>query len=215
MTISLTALVAQPLLRKLTLQQARKEEEARPSAQDPKAAAAADTAKKIEQGRVQAGEDARSARKTRARETLTRLGKDMDLIKRMWAHDPQQMAKQLARLARELKAVVKEFASAAKEGGEALSEQHAALAAGASAAAPIETAEKKAETSEAEGDQAEEAAADAEADAQPAHPPSPPRRRALPATQSRPSAPISRPSCGTRRKWRLQTALTSSNWSAV
>jgi len=93
----------------------------------------------IDASAKQARLDARGFAKTRARETIERLKKEIELIKRLWAHDAKQMARQLARIGKDLKAAVKDYAKAAKENGEdaaALRQDLTALAASSTSNAP-------------------------------------------------------------------------------
>ena len=60
--------------------------------------------------------------KGRAREKLNQLMERLKLIRKLYADDPKQMARQMAALAKEMKGLVKDYAAAAKASGELFSE---------------------------------------------------------------------------------------------
>jgi hypothetical protein len=90
---------------------------------------AEDLHRKTQEARV----GARDAVKARARQKLQQLGEQFKLIRKLYAANPKEMARQLARLARELKQELKAYAEAAKDNGEYLPSGSSA-AANASAA---------------------------------------------------------------------------------
>jgi len=50
--------------------------------------------------------------KNRAREALERLGKELKLVKKIWAHDPKGLAKQLSRITQQLREALELYKSA-------------------------------------------------------------------------------------------------------
>jgi transposase-like protein len=71
-----------------------------------KLAEQAEAANTLNQSMKTARDEARGNTKARAKETVERLKEEFKLIRRMWAHNPKEMAKQLARVAKELKHAV-------------------------------------------------------------------------------------------------------------
>lgn len=114
-----------------------------------KLAEQAKAAETLAQSMKTARDDARSNVKSRAKDTVQRLKDEYALIKKMWAHNPREMARQLSRIAKDLKSALSDYAKAAKANGERAVEARETLktvaAEGAQADAakpPVESAEK-------------------------------------------------------------------------
>jgi hypothetical protein len=81
---------------------------------DPASAKALEQLRDLSKSIVKTRQDARDAEKTRARETVSRLREQFKLIKKIYANNPPEMARQLGKIFKELKAALKVYAEANK-----------------------------------------------------------------------------------------------------
>ncbi|MBI1339290.1 hypothetical protein GC169_03640 [bacterium] len=79
-----------------------------------------EAAKSIRDGVSHTRQDILGREKTRAREAVQRLVEELKIIKKVWANDPKELARQLARIAKQLAQAVKDYKAAAKATGEAI-----------------------------------------------------------------------------------------------
>ena len=68
----------------------------------------------LAQSAVKARQDARDAKKTQAHQDVIRLREQFKLIKKIYANNPQEMARQLGKIFKELKTALKAYAEATK-----------------------------------------------------------------------------------------------------
>lgn len=99
-----------------------------------KTAAASEEAQKLSKGAAEARKEAAARAKGQARQKVERLVEELKLIKKIWASNPREMTKQLARLAKQLAAAAKEYMKAAKDAGELVQAPSAPAAASPPAA---------------------------------------------------------------------------------
>lgn len=80
----------------------------------PATAKALGQARDLAQSVVKARQDARDAKKTQAHQDVIRLREQFKLIKKIYANNPQEMARQLGKIFKELKTALKAYAEATK-----------------------------------------------------------------------------------------------------
>lgn len=113
--------------------------------QDAKSAKAQEEVRNLGRSVGEAREAARDARKTQAHQRVIQLRDQYQLIRKLHAHNPQEMARQLARIFKELKSALKDYAAATKDGPSG-----ASPLAGAAPPPPAEAAGKAAEVGKVE-----------------------------------------------------------------
>lgn len=83
-----------------------------------KLAEQAEAARTLAKSMRQARDEARAQIRNQARQAVERLKEEYKLIRKLWAHDPAEMARQLGRIAKQVKRAVADYAAAAKANGE-------------------------------------------------------------------------------------------------
>jgi hypothetical protein len=99
----------------LSAKEAKARADALLRAGSPENAKALEDVRTLARSAAQARQEAREATKTWARERVVQLREQFQLIRRLYAHNPQEMARQLSRIFKELKAALKVYAEATKE----------------------------------------------------------------------------------------------------